>query len=140
MTSRSAQRSLLGEDVARAEFGGAGKCQVFAHAVGIEGRNMPRAFEEAMLLEGPRRNARQLVVPRQILGDRAGKGIESSIAGACWSIGQAGLSGFRVGSQIERIKKFREHLLLRFSRKNPIKRLGEGSWAHQFYLRATRYV
>src|SRR5437868_5707161 len=81
------QRSLLGEYVARAEFGGTSECQILAHTRAIELRYMPRMVEIALRLKNPIGYGCQSVLPRQVFGSSAEKRIEMMITGIDGTLG-----------------------------------------------------
>src|SRR5882724_5832360 len=88
LCARAAQRTFLCEYVARAEFGGAGECQVFAHRWIIQLRDVPCALEEPVRFEHPVRNGGQLILSGQIFGHSASECIEAEIAGQRWNVNQ----------------------------------------------------
>jgi hypothetical protein len=75
------QRPFLGEDVARREFGRAGKGQVFAHGVGRRRRCKPWTGQTARGIGDPVWDAAKSTLLRQIFSDRAYQGIKLDVAG-----------------------------------------------------------
>src|SRR5438270_2604724 len=87
-------------------------------------------FEITVLLEYPFGDGRQLVLPGEIFRSGPHKRVEVAVPAPRRRLGncrQLILGGW---SEIKRIEKFRQRLLLRRSVNNSLDRLGEGSGAH----------
>src|ERR1044072_5296960 len=136
--ARAAQRTLFCEYVARAEFGGAGKGEVFAHSGIVELRDMPSAIKKPARLENPSRGWRQLILPRQIPGRRADESIQLTVAGLHRALRNGRQPVFSRRREGECVEEFRQGLLSRRAVNNPLDRFREGSGAHCRLLPWTR--
>src|ERR1700676_1634734 len=141
-TTGPPQRPFLGEDVARREFGRAGKGQVFAHGVRPElarpidkhRTRMPRAIEVTCRSADPRWYPTEPVLLGQIFGNCPNQCIEPFVVRQCGFLRDRNVARFSCRGEIESIDEFRQRYVPRSAESNSLDGLSDRIWTPRMFL------